>query len=623
MAKKKRDVNVDIDLDHINWAYNWNPTKKTKTSSAFFHDSQIWNGNSDLIFPYNHKFTEKDDFRPYKLWKNNRIASIVPWLLTMSLINFKDFAEPAAPNQISQELQAPPQQYSSPGFPPVISCNYQFTGDSLVHEKLGLPCEGRGFSSGPNDWMTAGSFQNIGFNTKIKSEREIDVHLNRVNPNSVPANNPGKDNEKMYKPEHMFKPSVGYYPKDEYAGPAMELVYSWKLIDFDFENDEARDQALFDGSYVPENNLPLGLEAWRDRVFVTLPKWKNGIPATLTTVPRHSPTKNPKLKPYPNWEWNNAENCEGFTSVFRIQVDDCMRLWILDSGKVEITNTSVQLCPPAIFIFDLRTDSLIHKYTFPEDHIKEDSLYSNIIVDVRHGFCELAVAYISDVFRFGIVVYDLLTDSSFRMEHHFFYPDPLSARYNLHGLQFQWTDGIFGMALSPLDIDHDRTIFFHPMSSFREFAVSTKVFKDKMTADKYSDKFVPVGKPRAKDYGHSSGSAIDRDGVMFFNMVTRDSVWCWDTRKEYIPQNLGVIGSSNVSLVFPNDIRTDHEINQSVWILSDKLPMYLYGYLKSDEVNFRIFRASVKDAVRNTVCDPNYVVQESEQGYDETCGPDF
>lgn len=94
----------------------------------------------------------------------------------------------------------------------------------MVDEKLGLPCEGRGFSSGSNDWMMAGGFQNIGFDTKIKSEREIDAHLNRVNPDSVPANDPGKEKERLYKPEHMFKPVVGNYPKDEYAGPAMELV---------------------------------------------------------------------------------------------------------------------------------------------------------------------------------------------------------------------------------------------------------------------------------------------------------------------------------------------------------------------------------------------------------------
>lgn len=300
-------------------------------------------------------------------------------------------------------------------------------------------------------------------------------------------------------------------------------------------------------------------------------------------------------------------------------MDECDRLWVLDSGKTDLAVKSKQVCPPALFIFDLRTDTLIRKYILPDEQIKQDSLYINIVVDIRDRDCGSAVAYLIDVWRYGIVVYDLFKDSTFRVDHHFFYPDPLAARYELHGIKFQWTDGIFGAALSPVDVHGDRTLFFHPMSSFREFAVSASVFRDKGTAIRSTEKFMPIGRPRAKDYGHSSGSAVDRNGVMFFNMVTRDSVWCWDTRKEYIPQNLGVIGTSNVSLVFPNDIRVDHEPDQSVWLISNRLPLYLYGSLNSGSINYRVFKASVKEAVRDTVCDPNYVVPDSDPGLDDTC----
>lgn len=107
---------------------------------------------------------------------------------------------------------------------------------------------------------------------------------------------------------------------------------------------------------------------------------------------------------------------------------------------------------------------------------------------------------------------------------------------------------------------------------------------------------------------------------MFFNMVTRDAVWCWDTRKEFVPKNLAVVGSSNVSLIFPNDIRVDHDpLDPNIWVLSNKLPMYLYGYMNLDEVNFRILRASARDAVKNTVCDPTYIVTEFERDLDNTC----
>lgn len=300
-------------------------------------------------------------------------------------------------------------------------------------------------------------------------------------------------------------------------------------------------------------------------------------------------------------------------------MDECNRLWVLDSGKTDLAGKAKQTCPPAIFIFDLYTDTLIRKFTLPNEQIKQDSLYINIVVDIRDNDCGSATAYLIDVWRYGIVVYDFFKDTSFRTEHHFFYPDPLAARYELHGIKFRWTDGIFGAALSPVDIYNDRTLYFHPISSFREFAVSTSVLRDKRTADNSVEKYQPVGKPRAKDYGHSSGSAISKNGVMFFNMVTRDSVWCWDTRKEYIPQNLGVIGSSNVSLVFPNDIRVDHERDQSVWLISNRLPIYLYETLNSASINFRVFKANVREAVRDTVCDPDYVVPDTDSVWDDTC----
>lgn len=85
-----------------------------------------------------------------------------------------------------------------------------------------------------------------------------------------------------------------------------QQVYSWRTVDFEFADIETRDNAIFEGDYIAENNLPLGLDVWKDKVFITLPKWKDGIPATLTTVPRHTKTRSPKLRPYPNWNWQNA-----------------------------------------------------------------------------------------------------------------------------------------------------------------------------------------------------------------------------------------------------------------------------------------------------------------------------
>lgn len=93
--------------------------------------------------------------------------------------------------------------------------------------------------------------------------------------------------------------------------------------------------------------------------------------------------------------------------MFRVQADSCGRLWVLDSGQIDVSTNPTQICPPQIFIFDLESDSLLLRYELPEAFIKQDSLYSNIIVDIRDGDCEDVHAYLADVWRFGLVVFSL------------------------------------------------------------------------------------------------------------------------------------------------------------------------------------------------------------------------
>ena len=56
-----------------------------------------------------------------------------------------------------------------------------------------------------------------------------------------------------------------------------------------------------------------------DKVFVTIPRFKPGVPSTLSTVIKSENGK-PLLSPYPDWSWHREGVCDGITSVFRVQV---------------------------------------------------------------------------------------------------------------------------------------------------------------------------------------------------------------------------------------------------------------------------------------------------------------
>ncbi|XP_026317605.1 protein yellow-like isoform X2 [Hyposmocoma kahamanoa] len=389
--------------------------------------------------------------------------------------------------------------------------------------------------------------------------------------------------------------------------PPFSTLYKWKHIDFEFPTPRHRRHALATRKYIAENVLPLGLEVWGTRVWVTLPSWRRGVPATLATIPRSGGLPSPVLKPYPNWSFHRAfykgKNCSGLTSVFRVNADSCGRLWVLDSGQIDSQDDPKQICPPSMVVFNLKTDELVARYPIPQKYVLQDSLFSNIIVDTRKPDCSDLHAYIADTWRFGLLVFRESDQRFWRFSHHLFYPDPLASNYSLHGLSFQWADGIFGLALSPIKKFKERILYFHSMSSYREFFVSTDVLRQPSRTNNSANDFHLAGESRGL-FGQASASAIDRRGIMYYGLVTRDSIGCWDTHKPYKKSTIGVVAKNTETLIFPNDIKVDMDKDQSVWVISNRLPMFQAGPLSADDYNYRILFADTSEAVRGTICDP-------------------
>lgn len=83
----------------------------------------------------------------------------------------------------------------------------------------------------------------------------------------------------------------------------------------------------------PENTVFTGLEITENRIFVAFPRLYSGIPATLGTIPRHTPPgSSPNIQPYPNWNFHGIDRsndtCDELISVYRIRQDSCNRLWV-------------------------------------------------------------------------------------------------------------------------------------------------------------------------------------------------------------------------------------------------------------------------------------------------------
>lgn len=250
--------------------------------------------------------------------------------------------------------------------------------------------------------------------------------------------------------------------------------FQWSKFEFAYPSNGARDAAIASGAYIPENAAPLCIAASSDRIFIATPRWNKGVAASLSTINYSAYSKSPALEPYPSWSAHSTvaePDCSKIMSVYRHTIDECGRLFVVDTG---VFDGSVRLCPPKILVYDLKTDQQILNYTLPEDQVLQGSLHANVIVDVHKEDCGRAFAYVMDIFRNEILVFDMEKMKSWRTKHHYYMPEPRYSEFSYQGLTFYWTDGVFGGVLSAQEkVGDDRTLYFHSMSSI---SVSWMIF---------------------------------------------------------------------------------------------------------------------------------------------------
>ncbi|CRK87272.1 CLUMA_CG001074, isoform A [Clunio marinus] len=412
----------------------------------------------------------------------------------------------------------------------------------------------------------------------------------------------------------------------------LDEKFAWKELDFAWPSEEAKQEAIRSGKYIESHNLPLGLDIWQDKLFITVPRWKSGVASSLNYVKLSELERSPVLYPYPCWEAHDLphdvpstegdanygggrtdakgaekvenileKNNETIVSTFRIRIDECDRLWVMDSGLADILGSPKQLAPNSIAIFDLNTNKLIRRFIIPADQVKEDSFFANIIVDTQTSHCGDAFAYLPDLGSYAVVVYDFKNDHSYRVKHNFFHFDPLQGDLTVAGVNFQWTDGVFGMALGKPTNEHgDRTVYFHALASTKEFSVPNTVLKNETFATSNDAYFAYT---LLGDRGPKSQSTAehydDKTDVIFYTQINRDAVGCWNINKPFTPENQGLVDSDSDALVFPNDLKVDND--GTLYVLSDRMPLFIYGTLKS-EYNYRILTGKTSEIITGTPC---------------------
>lgn len=68
------------------------------------------------------------------------------------------------------------------------------------------------------------------------------------------------------------------------ANNNLQTKYHWKTIDFAYEQPAERQEAIERKTFIPENVIPVGLDVHENRLFLSLPRLKAGVPASLAYI---------------------------------------------------------------------------------------------------------------------------------------------------------------------------------------------------------------------------------------------------------------------------------------------------------------------------------------------------
>jgi sugar lactone lactonase YvrE len=276
--------------------------------------------------------------------------------------------------------------------------------------------------------------------------------------------------------------------------------------------------ATFDGP------MPTGVTVSRSgRIFVCFPRWGDKVEYTVAEL------KKGKTAAYPNAEFNRHDpNKPGdcLVSVQSVVVDPRDRLWLLDTGSIEMGPTVPN--GPKLVCVDLEKDRVVKTIRFPRDVALPATYLNDVRFDLRKGTA--GIAYITDSSTQGangIIVVDLDSGKSWRRlrGHGSTLPEmtfqpfvegrPLMNRPE-KGKPSRLSIGADGIAIS----SDGKRLYYCPLASRRLYSVATAALLDRKMSDS-------TGEMTVIDHGEkgaSDGLESDAEGRLYLTNYEQNAV---------------------------------------------------------------------------------------------------
>ncbi|XP_069114267.1 protein yellow-like [Argopecten irradians] len=359
-----------------------------------------------------------------------------------------------------------------------------------------------------------------------------------------------------------------------------EIVYSWKTVDYSWPTDTLKQAYIATEQFVVENNIICGIKVLDGNVYVTVPRWKPGVPSTLNKVITDPGNGNESiLEPFPNWAMQTVGDCNALQYVQSMEVDpNTGYMWIIDTGRIHTsTNEPQNICPAKLIVYDVRNNQLVHVHEFPENVASRTStLLNDLVLDYVNGAVEFV--YITDNGQTRLIVYNHKTNTSYFFQHPSMKEEPgIEVIIGVNKSEASTRQNINGIAMT-----YDfKFVYYYPLQGYSVYKVSTSVLRNQ--SSNFSVDF--VGRKN-----ELTGGMVASDKALYNGGASSDAVY-------KLPR--GRV-DEQITLISDPELRVDTlaiDVQQNLWLVANSLDLFMTGTMNFSETNIHIWKIAMDENV--------------------------
>jgi len=352
-----------------------------------------------------------------------------------------------------------------------------------------------------------------------------------------------------------------------------ELFAEWVSLNYTWDATHQYSEYLSSGKFIPTQCTLAGIKVDKhENIYVTVPRWVDGVPATLNKLQKVG--EEYLLSPYPSWDMqavgvkDNLQNCQSMV------IDSQGYMYVIEVGRrnfYDADPAKTVAGTPGVWIINTETSEIQSTYYFPPYVASPNNSFVNDIVvdEVNH------VAYLTDAWGTGgLIIYKYKDGISRR------YSGPSTA-YNpdyvmiINGVNYgsnQFTTPIDGIALT----DDLKAIFYCSVQDTYLYRIPTKILMDfTTTTDDITQSVtqIPGTKP-------PSDGIVYWDGVLYYGSLTESTYYAIKISSTSLP-NLNTdsipVWPDAVNLRWIDTFSLDWSNPSRLWSVNNALDLFFTG----------------------------------------------